>query len=259
MMTLRNIEQSFSESVFKNIKVKSEGINRFRVLTPFTFDDGDHIVIVMKMMNDRIVLSDEGHTYMHLTYSMSEHDFMAGYRHTIISKTLSTFGVQDIDGELLLEVPSHQYGDALYSFVQAILKISNVLFLKREHIRSVFLEKFKAILSKTIDRQRLTFDWSDPERDPQNKYVIDCRVNGLAQPLYICGLTSDNKTRDAMITLLQFEKWGVSGKSMAIFEDQEKISRNVLARFTDICDNQFPCLAPNEDRIKKYLIENTSI
>jgi len=44
---------------------------------------------------------------------------------------LSAFGIQDIDGELILEVPNHQYGDALYSFIQAILKISNVLHLRR--------------------------------------------------------------------------------------------------------------------------------
>jgi len=120
------------------------------------------------------------------------------------------------------------------------------------------LEKFKVLLSNTIDQNRLTFDWNDPHQDPLNKYVIDCRVNSLPQPLYICALTSDSKTRDATITLLQFEKWGISGKTMAIFEDQEKISRNVLARFTDMCDSQFPSLSQNQERIKRRLLELTS-
>ena len=43
-------------------------MDRYQVFTPFLFDDGDHLVIVLKRNNSHWVLSDEGHTYMHLTY-----------------------------------------------------------------------------------------------------------------------------------------------------------------------------------------------
>ncbi|MCY3628026.1 MAG: DUF1828 domain-containing protein [Gammaproteobacteria bacterium] len=257
-MDISTIEQSFREKVSKKIRIQQEGINRFLVFTPFMFDDGDHLVIIIRTDDDRIVLTDEAHTFMHLTYWIKERDLLTGTRQTIVSNALSMFGVQDIDGELILEVPDQQYGDALFSFIQAILKISNVSFLRRERVRSLFMEDFRSLLMKTVDRKRMVFDWNDPERDPDGKYVIDCRINGTADPLYIIALNSDNKTRDATIALLQFEKWGKSFRSMAIFENQETINRKVLARFTDVCDRQFSSITTkNQERIQKFLSEST--
>ncbi len=256
-MNISAIEQSFQEKVSKKIRVQQEGVNRFLVLTPFMFDDGDHLVIVIRMDDDRIVLTDEAHTYMHLTYWMKEEDLLTGTRQMIISDALSIFGVQDIDGELILEIPNQQYGDALFSFIQAILRISNVSFLQRERVRSLFIENFRSLLKKTMGETRMVFDWNDPERDPDRNYVVDCCINGTGNPVYILALNSDNKTRDATIALLQFEKWGKPFRSIALFENQETINRKVLARFTDICDRQFSNITlENQDRIQNFLSEN---
>ena len=61
------------------------------------------------------------------------------------------------------------------------------------------------------------------------------------------------RVRDATITLLQFERWGIEGHSIGIFEDQEQINRKVLARFSDICEKQYSSLAENKQRIASYL------
>jgi len=77
----------------------------------------------------------------------------------------------------------------------------------------------------------------------------------MPRPVFVEALPNDDKTRDSTITLLQFEKWGASFRSLAIFEDQEQINRKVLARFSDVCEKQFSSLATNRDRIKKFLEE----
>ena len=80
----------------------------------------------------------------------------------------------------------------------------------------------------------------------------------MPHPLFVHALTGDAKTRDATIALLQFEKWGITHRSLAIFEEQESINRKVLARFSDVCEKQFSTLTANRERITRFLHEAVS-
>ena len=254
-MNLEKIEQDFRYKVCEKLKVLSEGIERFRVFTPFMFEDGDHLSIVLKKENGSWILSDEGHTYMHLTYDLDEKDLQRGTRQKIVTNALSVFKVQDQEGELTIPIEDDQYGNALFSFIQALLRITDVTYLSRERVRSTFMEDFRAFIEETVLQDRREFDWHDPSHDPDGKYLIDCRINRMPKPVFIHAIPGDDKARDATITLLQFEKWGLTFNSVAVFEDQEQINRKVLARFSDVCEKQFSSLSANRDRIKRY-IEN---
>ena len=257
-MSIETMERDFQEKVSAKVRLVAEGMERFRVFTPFLFDDGDHLAIVLKKEGARWVLSDEAHTYMHLTYDIDEKDLHTGTRQKIISNALSSFRIEDRDGELVLDVPDERYGDALFSFVQALLKISDVSYLSRERVRSTFMDDFRTLLSEAVPEERRSFDWSDPEHDPRGMYTVDCRINGMRRPLFVQALDGDGKTRDATIALLQFEKWGIRFRSLAIFEDQESISRKVLARFSDVSEKQFSSLTANRERIARFLKETIS-
>ncbi len=254
-MSFSAIEKDFQAKVSEKVRLAAEGLDRYRVLTPFRFDDGDHLAIVLKRDGEGWVLSDEAHTYMHLTYDMDERDLHRGTRQTIISNALSVFEIEDREGELVLGVPGERYGDALYSFVQALLKISDVSYLSREQVRSTFMDDFRSLLTQSVPDERREFEWHDPLRDPQGIYEVDCRINGMARPLLIHALPNDGRTRDATITLQRFEKWDMPFRSLAIFEDQESINRKVLARFSDVCEKQYSNLAGNRDRIERYIDE----
>lgn len=257
-MDTTDIETSFRERVCEQISIAAEGLNRFRVLTPFMFEDGDHFAIVLKRANGAWALSDEGHTFMHLTYDLDERALTSGNRQKIIVNALSAFGLEDRDGELTLPVPDDRYGDALFSFLQALSKIADVNYLSRERVRSTFLEDFRHFMSERVPEDRRAFDWVDPGHDPEGKYPVDLRLNGTALPLFVFALQSDDRVRDATITLHQFERWEVRFRSMAVFEDQEEINRKVLARFSDVCDKQFSNLSGNADRIARYLGESVA-
>jgi hypothetical protein len=255
-MKIENIERDFKNKVCEKLRLSSEGLNRYRVFTPFMFEDGDHLSIILKRKNGGWMLSDEGHTYMHLTYDLEEKDLQRGTRQKIITNALSMFSVHDREGELVLPIENERYGDALYNFVQSLLKITDVTYLSRERVRSTFMEDFRTFMEETVPAKRREFDWFERQHDPEGKYQIDCRINKMPRPIFVQALLNDDKTRDSTITLLQFEKWGSPFRSLAIFEDQEQINRKVLARFSDVCEKQFSSLAPNRDRIKRFLEES---
>lgn len=254
-MTIETIERDFKTKVCEKIRLSGEGVDRFRVFTPFLFEDGDHLAIVLKRENSTWTLSDEGHTYMHLTYDLDEKDLQRGTRQKVITNALYMFRIEDREGELLLRIADEQFGDALYSFIQALMKVTDVSFLSRERVRSTFMEDFRSMMEESVPEERRTFDWNDPQHDPQSMYSVDCRVNGMARPLFVFALPNDDRVRDTTIALLQFEKWGIPQRSLGIFEDQESINRKVLARFSDVCEKQFSSLGANRDRITRYLEE----
>jgi len=254
-MVPENIVDNFRSKVCEQINLFEEGLGRYRVFTPFTFDDGDHLAIVLQKHNGNWLLTDEGHTLMHLSYSLDTKDLRSGTRLKIIENALSVFSVQDQEGELILPVEGDRFGDSLYSFVQALLKISDISYLTRERIRSTFYEDFQQLLNENIQENRRIFNWHHPQRDPQGMYRVDCRINQRRKPLFIYALANDDQVRDATISLLQFEKWGLDYFPIGIFEEQETIGRKVLARFSDVAEKQFSSLAGNKDRIIKYLNE----
>lgn len=126
------IEKKFVQKVSKEVRLIPQGSERYRVFTPFMFDDGDHFSIVLKRCGDGWALSDEGYTYMQLAHCIDESDLFSGNRGKIISNTLAMFDVQDRQGELMLDIEGDDYGEALFAFVQALMKITDVSYLSRE-------------------------------------------------------------------------------------------------------------------------------
>lgn len=252
-MNGERIVAEFRQKVCHQIEVMPEGIGRFRIVTPFEFDDGDGLVIVLKQQGSAWQLTDEAHTFMRLTYDLDEGDLRRGTRQKLIANALDMFGVEDRDGELVMPVPAERFGDALFSFVQAILRIFDVNYLSRERVLVTFKEDFRAFLKEWIPAERRTFDWRDPETDPQGNYAVDCRVSGVEKPLFIYGLANDHQTSAATIAIHQFKQWGAHFSTLGVFEDQEKIGRKVLARFTDVCDRQYSSLGANRERIETFI------
>jgi len=253
-MNLKSIKDDFKHRVCEQVDLQSEGMDRYLVTTPFRFDDGDHFSIVLKRESGNWILTDEATTFLHLSYKIDDKDMEPGsHRGELISNSLASFSVTNRDGELIIPVNEERFGDALFSLVQAIAKVSDVSFLSRERVRSTFLEDFRAFLRANVPEDRLSFDWTSEQYDPHQKYPVDAQINHMPRPLFVYALPNDERVNAATISLLNFEKWKIPYQSMAIFEDQELINRKVLARFTDVCDKSYSSLDDNKPRISEYL------
>ncbi len=258
-MSTNTIKQDFISKVSAQISLSADGKDRFRVLTPFQFEDGDELVIVLKKESERWLLSDESHTYRHLAYDIDEKFLYSGTRWKLISKALSMFEVEDRSGELILDVSDGYYGEALYDFVQALLKITDVSYLSRERVQSTFMEDFHELLHEKVNKTRMAFGWHDSDHDPQANYKVDCVINGMPEPLFVYALGNDNKTRDATISLHRFKEWGLSFSSLGIVKDEKATSRKVLARFRDVSDACFVDIKKSDENIRRYLDNNASL
>jgi hypothetical protein len=254
-----NIELAFKRDVSDELEIVREGPDRYVVITPLAFGDGDVLPIVLRRQdNDGWLLTDEGHTFMQLTYELDDADFQQPTRREIILRTLSAFGLQNRKGELVLPISDEKYGDALYSFIQALLKIDDIRYLSRERVRSSFMEDFKELMARVTSRERVSYNWHEPQRDPDAKYPVDCRINGTPSPLFIFALPSDERAAIATITLHMFNRWNLSYKAVGIFEEQEKISPKTVARFTDICNKSFSNLSAASHDLRSFFPELVS-
>jgi hypothetical protein len=253
-MNITDIEQDFQEKVCEKIRLLPEGLSRYLVEHPFTFDDGDHYIVFLKNVGGEWQLSDEGHTIMHLSYE--DIDLGRGGYREIVNNTVSAFGLVNREGELILPIPEMRFGDALFSYIQALVKISDVKYLERERVRSLFMEEFKVFLTELIPEPRRKFDYYHPQRDPRHVYPIDCRADTRNKPLFIFGITSDSKCQTATNIIYWWERQGEAFNVMAIHENMEEINGRILSRFSDVCGKQFSNLPTNRDRIKAFVEES---
>src|SRR6266702_2349945 len=163
-MNLQSVKDDFKRRVCEKIDLQQEGEGRFLVVNPFRFSDGDHYGIVLKEDNGNWILTDEASTLMHLSYQLDDEDSLEG------------LSVQNRQGELVIPVAEDRFGDALFSFVQAITKITDVSYLTRERVRSTFLEDFRTFMRATVPENRLSFDWTDDLHDKAQKYPVDAQI-----------------------------------------------------------------------------------
>lgn len=249
-MDIESLEKEFRKKVCDEIEIFSEGKDRFVITVPFTFEDGDFLNVILKKNETGWYFTDEGHTFMHLSYD--DINFERGKRKEIINSILNTHYLENDNGELICIVEGSYFGDAFYTFIQGLIKVTDIAFIKRETIRSLFYEDFQLYLGELFG-DKCVFGYRHPIKDPDGKYPVDCCVEN-GELLFIFGLNSDNKCRDVTITCLTYEKWDIHFNSISIFENQEDISKKVLSRFSDVIEKQYSSLSSAKERMPEYSI-----
>jgi uncharacterized protein DUF1828 len=252
-----NIISDILSRICSGIEVLPEGLDRYLIITPFVFDDGDSIKIVLKDYGSKNpYLTDEGHTLMHLSYNNVNID--SGSRSQLFEDILSRNLIRNEDGELIQKISDvKDLGDNVYTYVQGLLNVSDLEYLKRERVRSTFYEDVKGFITERFPDTNVLFDHTIEEKDHQGLYPVDCVIKSGKRDIFLFSILNDDKCRDATISMLQFEKYGIEFNSIAIFQNQEEINRKVLSRFTDVCEKQFSTLDSAKERICRYVEART--
>ena len=91
MNTTEHIANDFKKKVSAAVRLHEEGVNRYRVFTPFSFDDGDGFSIVLQKNGKGWLLTDEGHTFMNMSYEMDLEALERGNRAELLESVLNNF------------------------------------------------------------------------------------------------------------------------------------------------------------------------
>ena len=99
MSLTAEIERNIAETLCGGIRVVQKGLERYEVITPFTFDDGDVLPIILKRKGDGWEITDEGRTFLYLSY----YDLDMNYetRKNVLSKILSSHFMEGGDDGIL--------------------------------------------------------------------------------------------------------------------------------------------------------------
>lgn len=247
-MNANNILKEFKDKVCEQIRVKSLGKNRYVVLTPFTFEDGDLFKIVLQKDGDTWYLTDEGHTLMHLSYDEFEID--TGRRNELFLQAIKRYYMEDDDGEIKIKIENNEFGNALYSYIQGLMRIADLEYTAKPTVASLFMEDFKKYLKEKI-RQEKEFDYEYQKHDPNGYYPVDCRVIVPKTSIHIFGATHEKKCKNIAISCYYLRDRGVKFFSIAVFENQEELHPKVINQVNDAIDKPFSSF----DYAKKRLPE----
>lgn len=208
-----------------------------------------------RLDDGRFELTDGGHTFMHMSYSMDVDSLLSGNRARLLEGALARFGVEDRDGELVSATHQDSLGSAFLEYVQALIQVSDLRYLSREVVRSTFLEDFRSVFAAEFE-ERAHFDYVDPVRDPKGEYPIDCLVNGTSErPAAVFAITGNDRCKEATITVQQFRWWQRPLFTVGVFEAQEDVNSRVLARFSNPTDKLFAYLKGQEEEVVEYVRE----
>ncbi|CAN5403711.1 hypothetical protein BH09PSE5_BH09PSE5_02320 [soil metagenome] len=226
-----------------------------RLLTPFTFPDGDaYSMYLSPLPSGGLRLSDKGSTLMHLSYEQDIGKLQEdGTRRRIFEQVLAEMGLSDDEGELFLEAPAGNLADSVFRFGQALTRVHDLTFLSRVQVESTFYDDLQESLTQIVGVDRLARDFTSTGVPEADNYPADFAVVGSATPLLIFGVPNKTKATLAALVITYLRKNSFRFKSLAVYSDMATIPRVDVSRLTNAADAQIASIADREALTRKVL------
>lgn len=250
---IQEIEVLLKESFQKELKITLRRPGLFQVQIPYFYPDGDMVDVFLSISDsENILIQDMGMTLMRVSY---EFNIDSKTKRKILNEIFSQFQINENGGNLTLEAPRTEFFPYLMQFLQVITKVSDISYLKREIVKSLFYEYFDKYINENFDTFTKIRDYY-PGFDKEQQYPTPYAVlkNQSDNPVCFYPIASDDKCNETTITIQHYELHNFRPNTIAVFENQEEIGRKPLARLSNIVGKQFSTLQGNEERIKDFTI-----
>ncbi len=245
MNYLETLKEQFNYYV--NIREKRPRI--FQLVAPLYHEDGDMVDIFLETLpSGAIRVSDYGMTLMRLSYSF---EIDTPNKERIFHQILSENLVQEENGNIFLESPPMSLYPSVLQFAQAIAKIGNMKFFKREMIQSLFYEQFTTFVEDELRTFNVRSDVLPmPERDDLE---VDFELRPNSKPIFLFGVKDNAKARLVALSCLEFQRNLIPFKSYVVHQSFDDLSRKDRNRITSAVDKQFISLDDFRQRAIPFL------
>ena len=227
-----DVIRSVRSLICQGVEIYPDTNDGFAVDLPFTFEDGDRYVIILRRDADGWYVTDDGHTMSRL--GVETVDVHAGQRGVLLESSLRFHGVSHAaDGELRIRISGERIADGLFGLAQAITEVASLPKFTHEMVRSTFIEDLSAAVAKAFTEERVIPDWVNPDTDAEGIYPVDYRVETAGAPLYIFATNNENRARQAIISTLHHKETNGAFFPVAVSEDESTLPVRVRAQLRD--------------------------
>jgi len=259
-MSLSQIEADLKAQVSRSVCIGKDERGQHYIDTPFTFDDGDEPVIALVPNGKGWVLSDLGNTLLRMSYRLNAAEYDSPDTQRKLDAAIAMAQITKQGGRLTRALPEGKYAYALFEFAYALMRIDELSShanqpkptAKRSR-RPKFKDEVADLVTGILPQDRLDFNWHDPQWDSNKEYPVDCRINGMASPLFLHAPENKTNTLDTTITIYRFRELEVPGEHVAIFRDQGRIGKPAKSKLHAVCRNTFDSLETQRSDIVAFL------
>ncbi len=233
--------------IIASLRKRSAGIDlyprrpdKYQLIIPILHEDGDMVDIYLQDSpkgEGHIRICDYGLGLMRLSYT---YELGTDSRRKIFDSILVNNGVENDGGNLYLDTPIDLLYESILQFAGCAQKVCNMRYWSRELFRTAFYDDLR---DYTI-RELRQFNPA-PDRSPLPSYDIisvDWSLTHNNRNLYLFGVHSNDKAKNAAIYLLELQKAKLPFISFVVHEDMEELGSKEKLYLTKNADKQYPTL-----------------
>jgi Domain of unknown function DUF1828 len=247
-----NVLDELKEGFCKQIAFREKRPGMLQIIAPIFHEDGDMIdlfIQVPKEADSPIRIVDGGLTLMKLSYDF---DVDTENKRRLLSKIIAENGVKEDRGQLFIEARPEGILAAFLQMAQTVAKITNLQYLKRQMIQSLFYESFNQFVGSTLLRYAPIPEFRPLADRPDLE--VDWKLQVGSKEVYLYGVKEGSKARLAAISCLEFQLHKLPFRSMVVHEDFESgLSKRDQSIITNAADKQFTSLDDFRANAEKFL------
>lgn len=252
-MNTENLKRHLCQQLCDEVRLFERNDGILMLDSPFQFPDGDHFPIYIdEAHGGGLVLTDRGHTMMHISYEFDVDGFYDGPRATLREQITRDYGIQKSKGVFSVETSSDSVPDAVFRLCQALSKIYDLTFMTRTRAASNFYDALKSLLYEIIGEEIVEIDYTPIGIPSSDAYSVDYKFEGKEnKEIFVYGVPNRDKARLTTIMLSYFILNELNFESRIVYEDQQDIPRFDLARLTNVSGTAVSSLDARGDLTRK--------